>query len=347
MDESLIVTRIRNYILGLTEISGHPNTDFSHAIHVSENMQLLASLRHLDEDDAELIGWLHDIGRMKSLGDPHGETGAKEAERLLRHYELDEEKIKLISHAIYQHSNKDELDGPYDEMIKDADSMAHEYDHEELDEYEKFRALNALEPSDELTINYDPDILEHIIHSNYQSMSAIHLNDFSKKIRAIIWLIKKHDCMSDELKKVKSHFKELKKLTESCHKEAIIEKHQVLSDIEISDDLDQLIKYRNNPISLDSLNMLLSLDIKTDKICEKFMKRLKDATIEDEVSLERLKSGSKHIYQLVKMDILQCNNPELIIGLYETLDEWLVIRDFNNSKENIKLQLFKMKKSWL
>jgi len=347
MDESLIVARIRNYILGLTEISGHPNKDFSHAIHVSENMQLLASLRKLDEDDAQLIGWLHDIGRMKSLGDPHGETGAKEAERLLRHYELDEEKIKLISHAIYLHSNKDEIDGPYDEMIKDADAMAHEYDHEELDEYERFRAQNAVEPLDVLTINYDPDILEHIIHNDYQSMSAIHLNDYSKKIRAIIWLIKKHDCMSDELKKIKSHFKELMRLTESSHREAIIEKHQVLSDVEISDDLDQLIRYRSNSISLDSLNMLLSLDIKTDEICKKFIKRLTDASLEDDVSLERLKSGSKHIYQLVKMDILQCNNPELIIGLYETLDEWLVIRHFNNSKEKIKLLLFKMKKSWL
>ncbi|MCH4890816.1 HD domain-containing protein [Acidaminobacter sp. JC074] len=347
MKESLIVTRIRNYVLGLTEISGHPNKDFSHAIHVSENMQLLAKLRQLDEDDAQLIGWLHDIGRMKSLGDPHGHTGAVEAERLLNHYELDLDKIELISHAIFHHSEKDLIHGPYDEMIKDADAMAHEYDHEDMDEYESFRALVAVETKDQLVMNYNPDALRFLIETDYMSMSAVNLHDYSKKVRAIIWLIKKHDCMTDELKEINAYFKELEKLTKVSHEEAIMEKHRLLSDSEISDDIDQLIKYKSKSMSLEALEILYSLDLNVDVICKKFIKGLNRVDIVNEESLSKLKSGLKHIYQLLKLDVLQCNYSELVIGLYETLEEWLIISDSSLSNDHLKLALFKVKKMWL
>ena len=36
-----------------------------------------------------------------------------------------EEEIDMISHAIYRHSDKDEVDSPFDEVLKDADALQH------------------------------------------------------------------------------------------------------------------------------------------------------------------------------------------------------------------------------
>lgn len=223
MEKQGIVRRLRNYILGLTEIGGHPVTDFNHAVHVAEIIVPLAELRDLDVITAELIAWLHDIGRIKGLEGNHALVGAKEADRILRGFGLDEEEIEIIVRAISYHSQKNKVHDPYSELIKDADALAHEQDHLALDEYETFRVHHAFE----LAMHVEP--LEVDIVRIYESLlekcndylktapSGKMVHDFRiclRKMRTILWLI--HESQANTPNEPKKAIKRLFSILEKA-----------------------------------------------------------------------------------------------------------------------------------
>ena len=122
---------------------------FVHLYGVAVNASLLAAKRGLDPLLSTTAGMLHDISTYKT-GDStdHARLGSIEAKRILTELgSFTQEAISTICTAILHHRNKGEIDGAYDELLKDADVLQHYFYNTsfELIEKEKVRLASLLE----------------------------------------------------------------------------------------------------------------------------------------------------------------------------------------------------------
>lgn len=103
------------------------NKAFIHLFGVSSICSLLALKRNLDAELSAICGLLHDIYKYKNASSvDHGPLGSIEARRILtKMCCFTETEITTICNAIYNHSNKNSIDNPYDELLKDADVLQH------------------------------------------------------------------------------------------------------------------------------------------------------------------------------------------------------------------------------
>ena len=115
-----------------------PNKDryfYVHLYGVSHFCTLLALRRKLNVEIATTSGMLHDIYPVLFNNyENHGVNGAEHAKRILKEINLyTDEEIQIISNAIARHSEKNKIQDPYDEILKDADVMSHcLYNHDFL-----------------------------------------------------------------------------------------------------------------------------------------------------------------------------------------------------------------------
>lgn len=120
---------LRNEIDKLVLNGRHDNVRMyiSHMYGVSRFCTLLAMKRDLNVEIAAACGMLHDIFYMTGgTGGDHAANGARQAEEILKSIGMyTDDEIKLITEAVSKHSDKDLIDGPYDELLKDADVMDH------------------------------------------------------------------------------------------------------------------------------------------------------------------------------------------------------------------------------
>lgn len=356
MREDLIITRIRNYVLGLTEISGHPNTDYQHAIHVSENIKILAHIRGLNQEDAQLIAWLHDIGRMKGLDGPHAISGSVEAERLLHQYELDDDKVALVKDAIFNHSTKDQVHDKYSELIKDADSMAHLREEEYLDDYESFRAKWAMEHV-ELDIGLDMTKvisklsleLDRGLNKPIDKYSVDGMHRALIDIQTFLWLIEYHSQWDDGLNDIKNKVDILYDLTRVTYDLCKIE-HNEEACIELSHQLVDVSILDIKPL----LQPLNAIKMDVEYIIDKFMEVL---------TLDKLHTDKGYLmldrfYSLHHMGILQSPCMDYLNELIEILEHHHIHDDIQpledkttdgneedeDNEKPLKLAIFKVKK---
>jgi Predicted HD superfamily hydrolase len=100
---------------------------YVHLYSVSQFCTLLALKRNLDVELATTCGMLHDIYPVFTGSyDNHGIKGAEKARKILKEMNLyNDEEISLITNAISRHSDKNIINGPYDEILKDGDVMSH------------------------------------------------------------------------------------------------------------------------------------------------------------------------------------------------------------------------------
>lgn len=98
-----------------------------HLYSVSYFCTLLALRRELDTDIAAACGMLHDLYQITAgTSLDHAAKGAEQAKGLLEALQLySNEEIGIITAAISRHSDKHLIHGPMDEVLKDADVMAH------------------------------------------------------------------------------------------------------------------------------------------------------------------------------------------------------------------------------
>lgn len=103
------------------------NEGFSHLYGVSGTGNLLALKRGLDAELCAISGMLHDIARYKSgCSVEHARLGSIEARKILAECKcFNEKEIELICSSIANHSNKRNIDNPYEELLKDADVLQH------------------------------------------------------------------------------------------------------------------------------------------------------------------------------------------------------------------------------
>ena len=88
---------------------------------------VLAKKRGENAEIATMAGLLHDLYAYKSDSyDDHAHLGAEYARKLLNKLTVTtDEETEIICSAIWHHNSKAEIDGPMDEILKDADVIDH------------------------------------------------------------------------------------------------------------------------------------------------------------------------------------------------------------------------------
>ena len=106
---------------------------------------MIARKRGEDPELAAMAGLLHDVFAYKRGSyDDHAHLGAKYVRKLLEKMELTTpEETEIICSAIWHHSDKDVVDSPMDEVLKDADVLHHTLDDptKEVKEHERERYI--------------------------------------------------------------------------------------------------------------------------------------------------------------------------------------------------------------
>ncbi len=138
-----------NYLKGFAEASAlyseEPEFETTHLENVILHSMHLSKKRNLDEKLVMAIAMGHDLGRthLKIHGKKHAKTGSKLMKKLLKDSDFSEEEKRIICDAIEHHNEKNKIHNEYDELIKDADSLAHRDDGilAEDNKYEQSRII--------------------------------------------------------------------------------------------------------------------------------------------------------------------------------------------------------------
>ena len=150
-----LLDTLEGYIDGLLIGRMDRGYDQVHINHVKEYAIRLAKIRNLDVFTAEVMALLHDLGRIhpESSGLKHALEGAERSAILLEGYGVELSRSALICDGIASHSKKKRIQGPYHELIKDADALAHKIEGFDLGWYEEIRCHYAfdLKPTCEWT----------------------------------------------------------------------------------------------------------------------------------------------------------------------------------------------------
>ena len=99
----------------------------AHLYGVSLAATMIAKKRGLDPEIASMAAMLHDLYAYKTGSyEDHAHKGADIAGEILRELGLtNAEETEVICSAIYHHDDKPVVDGPMDEVLKDADVIHH------------------------------------------------------------------------------------------------------------------------------------------------------------------------------------------------------------------------------
>ena len=115
----------------------------SHLHGVALAAAVLAKVRGENAELATMAGLLHDLYAYKSGSyDDHAHLGADYARKLLEKLAITTpEETDVICAAIWHHDSKAEVDGPMDEILKDADVIDHSLSDptKEVKPYEQVR----------------------------------------------------------------------------------------------------------------------------------------------------------------------------------------------------------------
>jgi uncharacterized protein len=94
---------------------------------VRKYAKILARKYHADENIVDMIALLHDIGRFKFGPKRHADTGALEAERILKKFHYNKEFIEQVKNGIFshRHSSRKKAESLEAKIVKDADALSH------------------------------------------------------------------------------------------------------------------------------------------------------------------------------------------------------------------------------
>lgn len=121
---------LREYVdneLNKMEDAGKRTGAIAHLYGVSLAATMIARKRDLNPELASMAAMLHDLHAYKTGSyDDHAHKGADLARKVLDELKLtDAAETDMICSAIYHHDDKLVVDGPMDEVLKDADVIHH------------------------------------------------------------------------------------------------------------------------------------------------------------------------------------------------------------------------------
>ena len=117
---------VEERLRGMPKIHNY-NSALIHLYGVSLAATVIAEKRGMNSELASMAAMLHDIAAyMNGSYSDHAHKGADMARDILKELALtSEEETELICSAIYHHDDKGVVDGPFDELLKDADVIHH------------------------------------------------------------------------------------------------------------------------------------------------------------------------------------------------------------------------------
>ncbi|MBQ9527126.1 MAG: HD domain-containing protein [Fretibacterium sp.] len=121
---------LREYVdneLNKMEDAGKRTGAIAHLYGVSLAATMIARKRGFNPELASMAAMLHDLHAYKTGSyDDHAHKGADLARKVLDELKLtDAAETDMICSAIYHHDDKLVVDGPMDEVLKDADVIHH------------------------------------------------------------------------------------------------------------------------------------------------------------------------------------------------------------------------------
>ncbi len=128
---------------------------YTHLLGTAHFAAMLAMKRGADSEAAELAGLLHDISTyLTGNGEDHARKGAALALRILGDLQLGTpQQQEQIALTVQRHSDKEHIQTPLDEVLKDADVLDHVFNYKMLIRREIPR-LHALEQELGLTFPF-------------------------------------------------------------------------------------------------------------------------------------------------------------------------------------------------
>ena len=96
----------------------------AHATSCAQIGRMLAEIRNIDLEQATLACALHDIGRWQNGKQlEHAINGEDPVRRFLAEGNYSEKNRELIVQAVVNHSKKEQIGTPLEELVKDADLL--------------------------------------------------------------------------------------------------------------------------------------------------------------------------------------------------------------------------------
>jgi len=202
-----ILEKIRYRVYEVLDRLGQQSYDYQHVRSVERLSCEMAKRRGLNTDIAQAIALLHDMGRIteNAIGKEHAIIGSRLAYQWLTDYDVEELTKQTMVNAVAKHNRKKQIDGPYDELIKDCDALAHELEiGEYLPKYECIRCEQAyklffkmvmkdLDEMDEIFQEKWDHLWVALKNMNEQSLDAKKVHTIRTEIRtlrAMIWILK-------------------------------------------------------------------------------------------------------------------------------------------------------------
>lgn len=341
--------------------------EVSHYHDVRYYTEQLADERQLDMSLSVVIAMLHDIGRIKLgySGKAHAEFGSRLAQEYLTDLIVEQETVSVITNAIRNHRRKKKIHDIYDELIKDADALAHrdEFGYEALEYEEQYRCDLAF---GETTASYSDvyglriiikkklcKLVEWLSNRSIDKLSKKEIHKLRVKIRTLrtlIWLYRQISTQEEPaLKKLNKLLKDIFKSFEGIR--ALQVYYEIACDepalSKYRDKVDALIKREKKALKAMSRDSAIVKRI--SKYCEtltnvRFMedeiqefdvligytKLLQEINYEEIISLHDLRIYGKKLKYLAKSGVLKLSDDmeKQVSLLHESLGHYHDLHEF-------------------
>lgn len=364
-----------HYLKGLAVGYAHQSInapfEIQHLLDVEKFITELCRRRKLSIDKGLIIAYGHDLGRIKEgvVGKRHSEVSAEILKELLKDSDFKKKEKRQICKAIRKHNQKDKLQSAYAELIKDADSMAHDFEGlvDRDDYYENCRIL-AVKAGIPTIVAESSEKWEEAMIKAYWRIVKIAKDEIAlrahsefwvhdlrvaiRKMRSILWILKQVEDLAC-FKAVKEVDSRLEKMAKGLETVRILQValYKVSLEKEVYQDFQQRICNEFNtlkagydwPAQLEKIEVLIneisgSLPSDLQKPCELLLSRTfhqaKGKGLKDQKKLHALRISSKRLKYLSQMGLIQLT-PELLES--EILEINSLIGDINDIFELQKL----------
>ncbi len=346
------------YLKGLAEGSAINAVDSTfemiHLAHVEKHILELSQNRNLDPNIALAIAYGHDLGRSRGgvTGKGHAKMGDSLMRPLLKESGFSIKEQKVICRAIKRHSKKNVIHKPYDELIKDADSLAHQEEcliHGQ-GSYEAYRILasssdkfaykGAVTAKWQVACDICVELLrtslfdrEGIVHSTDHWVHTTRVS--IRKMRSLLWVLKKQplECDKEWLFQFDLELKQLSTLIANSrilHLAVLKIGHQHPMYFELFEKLEASHQIIRDTVDCEQLLTLLDesaiqfsqiefdhqkLNKGITSLMKKYAKQAINVTVKDPQALHQLRLSGKKIKYLSQLGILEIE-PDV---LYKTI----------------------------
>lgn len=330
------IAALKQLMASLARKSPDSTFESEHLEHVTSFALSLGEKRGLDLNLCLVIALAHDIGRLKLgvVGKGHAKAGAKEIKKLLKSYDglgFSNQEQKVICHAISVHNQKGKIHGPYDELIKDADAMAHGLEGLLEIGPEPWRVELCKNPGYTLTVKEGiiweqvlakeiKSLREHLSHQGFQMEQPdvwVHQTRTAiRKIRSIVWAINWQEkpksleafkAIAKQLEDARFYYVAMSMLpNQGPHRDALRVKldkeHRKIHQEPWLWKASELDKGDIEPSSTKALER--NGDARCQKALVKYLELAKTAELDDHKALHQLRIQGKRLLSWLQADLI-------------------------------------------